>query len=545
MADTNVSAHDTLATERESAASNAATDSYRSPGASHRFTTNLLANVAGFSVSMAIGLFFTPYLIRNLGIAGYGLFPLTMTLMLYMGIVTLGLNSAVGRFLTIAVERGDTETSNRIFNTSLFGSLGLAVGVGAPAFLLSSHVEWLVRIPPGSEVDARHLFICAVCAFIITTIATPFEVATFCRNRFDLRNAVALSGTVVRIGLVILLFAVTVPGLWQIGIGLVLASVVSLVGAIYVWRRLLPFLSIRLSSFSREALKDLTSLGGWSVVNQVGAILYLGTDLLVVNRMLGPDAGGRYAAVQQWSAMLRALANAVGGIFGPSLTAYFARGDMDALVAYCRRSTKFIGLTLAVPIGLVSGFSKPLLHVWLGAGLEQLAPLMSLMTISLSITLSITALYWLQISANCIKAPGLVTCAMGLVNLGLAVLFAGPRRWGLFGVALAGSLTLIAKDLIFTPIYSAHILKAKTTVFLGTIGPMVLATIAFAVVCYAASCCLSHWTWAKLIPICFVLSVGFWAATFRLMLTSEERGTAVGLLPSFVGERCRAMGIGQ
>jgi membrane protein EpsK len=544
MAEIKVSVHDTLATERESAVSDGVATSRRSPGASQRFTANLLANVAGFAVSMAIGLFFTPYLIRHLGIAGYGLWPLTMTLMLYMGLVTLGLNSAVGRFLTIAVEQGDKESGNRIFNTSLFGSLALAVGVGAPALLLSSHVEWLVRIPPGSEADARRLFISAVAAFVITTVATPFEVATFCRNRFDLRNAVALSGTVVRIGIVILLFAVTAPGLWQIGLGLVLGSLVSLGGAVYVWRRLVPFLRIRLSSFSRESLKDLTSLGGWSVVNQVGGILYLGTDLLVVNRMLGPDAGGQFAALQQWSSLLRALANAVGSIFGPSLTAHFARGDMEALIAYCRRSTKFIGLTLAVPIGLVSGFSKPLLHVWVGAGLEPLAPLMSLMTISLSITLSITALYWLQISANCIKVPGIVTCAMGIVNLGLAVLFAGPFRWGMFGVALAGALTLIAKDLVFTPLYGARVLKANRTVFLGTIGPMVLATTVFAAICYAASCCVSQWTWARLIPVCFVLSVGFWASAFRLALTSEERAMAVGLLPSFIGERCRAMGIG-
>ncbi len=82
-----------------------------------RFRVNVLSNLGYFVFNAGIQLWFTPYLIRNLGVATYGLVPLATNITNYMAILTVALSGSVGRFLTIDLARGDLATANRTFNT--------------------------------------------------------------------------------------------------------------------------------------------------------------------------------------------------------------------------------------------------------------------------------------------------------------------------------------------------------------------------------------------------------------------------------------------
>ena len=196
-------------------------------------------------------------------------------------------------------------------------------------------------------------------------------------------------------------------------------------------------------------------MGGWILINQIGVLLYLGIDLVVVNKMVGPEAGGQYGAVMIWSTKLRSLAGVVAGVFGPTIISLYGRQDTTGLVAYCRRAVKFVGLVMALPTGLICGFAQPLLGIWLGPSFEPLAPLMMLMSIHLCVNLAVFPLFNIQVATNRVRVPGILTCVMGVGNLGLALLLAGPVGWGMYGVAAAGAVMLTAKNLVFTPIYGA------------------------------------------------------------------------------------------
>ena len=54
----------------------------------------------------------------------------------------------------------------------------------------------------------------------------PFDVSSFCRNRFDLRNLVAISELLTRVGLVVLLFYVVQPRVSYVGLGIFSGTVV-------------------------------------------------------------------------------------------------------------------------------------------------------------------------------------------------------------------------------------------------------------------------------------------------------------------------------
>jgi membrane protein EpsK len=494
------------------------------PAKRGRFATNLAANIGGLVISLLMGVWYTPYLIRHLGVASFGLIPLVVQITGYLAILTLALNAAVGRWITIALERREYDEANRYFNASFFGSLILIAVLAVPASLAAANIHRLVRVPAGQEAQAGLLMGCALVVFFLNELLTPFGVATYCTNRFDLRNLVDIVQRLLQIAAVVALFSLMAPRLRSVGFAMVAATLVGVGMNIRLWRKLTPTLRISKRWFDIRAIGRLASFGGWVSVNQVGTLLFLAVDLLVVNRLFGAVAGGRYAAVMQWSGLLRTLAASIAGVFGPTILYIFARDDTSGVVVYTRRAMKFMGLILALPIGLVCGLSAPLLRTWLGPEFTGLAPLMSLMTIHLSVNLAVLPLFNVQGATNRVVLPGIVTLVMGAANLGLALLLAGPANWGLYGVAAAGAIMLTAKNLLFTPVYCAACVGCNALEFLRPVLRIALLTAATAGVCYGLSRLVPLTGWLRLGAAAMAVTAVYAIAVLLTQVSATERG---------------------
>jgi membrane protein EpsK len=443
---------------------------------------------------------------------------------------TTALNSAVGRFMTMALDRHDNDEANRIFNTSFWGSAGILLFLLGPCLWLFFHSTSFFSVPIGMERDFMWLALTALGMFCLTTLSSAFSVTSFCRNRFDLSNFVNITNTMVRISLIVLLFHLFAPRVWHVGLALFVATLVSGIGAILICRQLTPMLQLRMSWFSLLTLRKMIGMGGWIVIDSIGAILYLSIDLVVVNKLLGPEATGRYGAVLMWSALLRTFAGVIAGVFAPTIFILFSRNDIVGLVSYSRRAVKFVGIVLAIPIGLICGLSKPLLHVWLGSSFVPLAPLMSLMIFHLCVNLAVLPLYNVQVATNHVRLPGIVTCVMGLLNLCLAIALVGPAGWGMYGVAAAGAIMLTTKNIVFTPLYAAKILGVTGTTFFLELVPIVGLTIGLSLLGWVVATGLNIQSMSSLVASGIILGTLAGAIAFTVILNSEERSQAVCLL---------------
>jgi membrane protein EpsK len=496
-----------------------------------RHIVNLGANLGQLGLSLIVGVWYVPFLVRHLGPAVYGLIPLATSLTAYMALITLALNSAVGRYLTIALEQEDHQRANRIFNTSFWGSIALTAVLLVLAVLGVIYLDRLIKIPAGFDAEARWLFVGTAAAFLLNEIKTPFDVSSFSRNRFDLRNLVAISELLTRVGLIVLLFYVVRPRVSFVGLGILSGTVVSTLGAIWLWKVLTPSLRVRARDFDREVLRDLANTGGWVVINQIGAILYLNIDVLVANRLFGPEQSGKYAAMLQLPYLIRLLGTTVAGVFSPTILYYFARNDPDGLMLFLRRTIKCMGFMLALPIGLMCGFSEPLLRLWLGPGFSEFSPLLFLMAAHLCINVAVLPLLGLQLAANRVKTPALVTIVMGLANLGLALVLAGPTGWGLYGIAAAGAIMLTAKNVFFTPAYAAHIMDKPLLSFWRELGLIVAVTAGTVLLCRLALWFGPVNGWIQMGGVASIISIFYLLAAYRFFLNSEERVMVRSMLP--------------
>ena len=119
------------------------------PARSGRFALNLISNVGKLGLTMLVGAWYVPFLVRRLGPAAYGMIPLASTITSYMALITFGLDAAVARSLTICLEREDHQKAKLIFNVALWGNLAIAALLVIPAVAALATLEHILRIPPG------------------------------------------------------------------------------------------------------------------------------------------------------------------------------------------------------------------------------------------------------------------------------------------------------------------------------------------------------------------------------------------------------------
>ncbi len=90
---------------------------------------------------------------------------------------------------------------------------------------------------------------------------------------------------------------------------------------------------MKVRSFDRTQFKEQFSMGGWMVVNMIGALLLSRADLLVVNAFYGAVTTGGYASLVQFTLFMEYLVTAAGNVIRPVILIKYAQEDFSGLKA--------------------------------------------------------------------------------------------------------------------------------------------------------------------------------------------------------------------
>jgi O-antigen/teichoic acid export membrane protein len=486
-----------------------------------QYLKNIITNGFVFVVNTVVSFWFTPYLKNNLGIEVYGLIPLATSVTGYLGIITQSINSSVARYLTIELRSHNDEEANRIFNTAFFGILfvlTLAVPLGAALIFLSPRI---FDIPLNQERGVQVLFLGTVLAFMITAITSNFSIASYARNRFDLINLVSLSSRLAQVAIVAGLFALTNPSLYIVAGGIAAAAAIGLAGDYYFWRKLLPQLRFNYKLFTKSLLRQLMGTSTWLLINRMGALLFLNIEMIVANKTLTLEMAGMYAALITVPANLRGMGTIIGGVWGPTFLSKYSRNDFMGIDRTAKLSMKLIGLAMALPVGFLIGAAQPFLTAWLGPEFEAVTWVMIVMIAHLSLNLAVTPLFGVQVSINKVKAPAQATLLMGVINVLLLVVFS--RLWGPLGIALGGGVMLSAKNLFFTPIYTARALGLPWWNYFPTLLPNVLVMLLTAGITYLAAAFFQISSMFQILGVGAGIAVVYLIAAYWLGLNANEK----------------------
>lgn len=490
---------------------------------------NLGSNLVLFSVQTVVSFLLTRFLIDNLGVEAYGMIPLANSLVPYLTLVSVGLSASLGRHFTVAWASGDRKTAASFMNAAFSVSMvaivsALVLGVALSAVALSR-----LQIPAGLLTDTALLFAAVTIASALTVGRSLSAVVPFAEGRIDTDNIATLLDVLVRVAVVVGTFVVLGPKLGFVAAGIVAGAVAGLIVNVAVWRHLAPWLVPRLVQPQRRQLSDLLGTSAWVIVNQLGALLFLATDLVVINLILGPVIVGRYGSVMLWATFLRGLAGALSTFLTPLMVRKYARGDSDSLVATGGSAVKLVGLSVALPVGVIAGFSAPILAVWLGPEFVQMSPVLMALVLHLCVNLAVVPLFSVQISHNRLKVPGLMTVGAGVINIGLSVMWA--TVWpNALGVALGTAVALGLKNALFTPWYVARVQGVSPMRYFSKLAPVVVMTaVTFAVALWLVRAGVVVGL-AGILSYGLAVAVVFTAVAWALLLTAAERAVILGAL---------------
>jgi O-antigen/teichoic acid export membrane protein len=209
----------------------------------------------------------------------------------------------------------------------------------------------------------------------------------------------------------------------------------------------------------REEWKNLAATSGWAYLVGVGTVIYVATDLVVINAIKGPDLVPMYRFNYRAWELVSTLIVTASFVGLPKLTQWISSpepADRQRLLLELKRLRVFeIVLACGAAFGYLA-FNNLFIHVWLGKAYQ--APLALQIAFACNLAVSVGGNAGIQMAMrageNGLKLSGLAIGGTGLLNLTLSILSlkfipasvgsASGVPWGIIGVAAA---TVIAQSI--------------------------------------------------------------------------------------------------
>ena len=445
---------------------------------------NLISNFFLFIANAIIGVFLPPYIINNIGISAYSLIPLSMSLTSLMLVITISVNGTLSKFLTVDFNTENEQSVNKTFNTAFFILLVLVLLLIPVAILFVFNIDYLLNIDKSLVYQSKFLFSFVFLAFFINTFLALYNSIPFAKNRIDIRN---WSLIITKIGTILLLYLFFITGIlkiWIYGLSLFLSTFIALLYSTQASKKLFSKLKLSLAFFDKEKKQEIISFGGWLIVNQLGVLLFLQTDIVVVNKVLGAELSGVFGALLQWSFLIRAIIGILGGVLVPIILNLYAKGEVERLKTISLFSVKILGFFTYLIVFNLTFFSGDLIEIWLGESFIKYKWVFIIMLIHLIPNMSVSALFNLNLAYTKVKIPGIVTMLSGVLNLILGYILLKYTNMGLLGIAISGLISLSIKNFIFTPWYVSKITKINSYFFYKEIIKLLVLSIIVLLVNY-------------------------------------------------------------
>lgn len=485
---------------------------------------NMVATIIAFLINTGISFFLTPYITNSIGTEAYGFISLANNFVMYASLVTIALNSMAGRFITIKIHQNKMEEANKYFTSILIANVFFTIVLFLPSALLVFFLDDILTIPAAILLDVKILFIFIFLNFFISIINATYATSTFVKNRLDLSSKVNIISYIIKMLLLLLLFAFFIPKVSYVGFTSCMVSIFALIMNIHYTKKLLPELSIKRKYLELKKILEIIKSGIWNTVTKLGQILSDGLDLLITNIFITPTAMGQLAIVKTITTCLSSFISTFSGVFHPQQTIDYAKGDVAVVVEDIKFSMKLTSVVSNIPYVFLIVFGYAFYKLWVPEVDTNLLSTLSSISIISQLTLaSIVPLWQIFTITNKLKVNSLVTVGSGLLCVLIVFILLQITDLGVIAVAGVSSIVALVKNITYTPIYSAHCLGVNKRTFYPEIFRNIFVTSTLLGLNFCLAQIVTINTWLDLFIVLFIsCSIGL-IVNYSLMFNKEEK----------------------
>ena len=435
---------------------------------------------------MAVAFFLAPFILHRLGDTAYGVWVLAIAAVGYLGLLDLGMQSSVLRF----VSKGHTQKDHAGASEAISAALWVRLQISALILLLSGGMAvafpHMVKVPAELANDARKAILLIGLKLAITMSVGVVAGVLSALNRYDLQTYVSLLQTAVRvIGVVAVLR--TGHGIVAIAVCELIAVILSNILLWWITHQIYPELRIQLKRPTGETLKRIWTYSSYAFLTTIAVQLVYQTDNLVVGAFVSAAAVTYYAIANSLCSYASQAVNAMGATFVPAASTYEAAGDTASLLMLYKNGTRAtLAISLPILITLIVR-GRSFIGLWMGPQYAQRSgTVLIILSAALLFSFANRTASSIAFGIEKHKVGAIWAIGEGVTNLALSILLV--HWYGLYGVALGTMIPSLIVHLVLWPGYISKLVGLSYSEVVWEVwAPVFLSSIPFAIATYAVN----------------------------------------------------------
>lgn len=331
-----------------------------------RIAKNTLMLYFRMLLMMGVTLYTSRVVLSELGVEDYGIYNVVGGVVAMFTMISTTLSTAISRFITFELGRGNQDRLKTIFATSVIIQLLISLII---VLLVESVGIWFLTnkmvIPVDRMIAAKWVLHFSTLTLVINLISVPYNAAIIAHERMSAFAYISILEAFCKLGIAYLITISPTDKLIFYAILMALvAIVVRLTYSMYCRRH---FEECKFKwVFDKDLFKEMFGFAGWNFIETIAGVLkFQGENILlnilgggaVVNAAKGISSQVITAVTQFSSNFMTAL--------NPQITKSYASGNreyMMTLVFQGARLSFYMLLLLSLPVFLNTSF---LLELWL------------------------------------------------------------------------------------------------------------------------------------------------------------------------------------
>ena len=404
-------------------------------------------------LSIAIGVIYTPIMLRLLGQSEYGLYNLAASIISYLSLLTLSFGASYVRFFTLYKKNNPEKINklNGLYLTTFFLISLVALIAGT---VLSSNVRLFLN----NTYSIKDIGIAKNLMILLTiNLAISFPMSVFtsfitAHERFIFLKISNIGKTVFSPALsIIALFF----GYGSIGVVIATTAINLLVDAIniyYCFSKLKMRFSFRKMEFYK--LKEIFVFSVFIAMNQLIDQINWQTDKIILGKMISSAAVSIYAIGASINMYYVQFSSAISNLYGPKINQIVVRNDKEMNVELTHLMTNVGMFQFFLLFLILTGFiffGEYFIMIWAGTGYKESFYVALFLMIPETIPLIQNIGIEIQRAKNKHKFRSIIYLIMALVNVGISIFLC--FLYGVVGVAVGTTISILIANVIIMNIY--------------------------------------------------------------------------------------------
>lgn len=403
-------------------------------------------------LNIAVGLLYTPYMLRMMGQSEYGLYSLVASVIGYLTVLDLGLGNAVVRYTAKYRAEGKTKEQYEMFGmifvlytiislVALIGGIGLYLNVDAMFGSTMTDVELS---------KARIMMLILVFNLAFTFPMSIFGSIMTAYERFIFPKAINLIRTLLNTAIMIALLEMGYKAIAMVVLQTVFNVATLIINFLYCKYKLK--IKIMFARFQWGFLREVAIYSFWIFFNVIMDKIYWSTGQFILGIVAGTVAISVFAVAIQFQAMYMQFSTAISGVFLPKVTGMVTlRNSNKEISDLFIKTGRIQNIIMAMILFGFLTFGRPFVNLWAGPEYSDAYIITCLFFISLYIPLIQNLGITILQARNQMKFRSLLYIVIASVALVLQYFFA--KLWGGIGCAFAIAGALFVGQGIIMNVY--------------------------------------------------------------------------------------------